>query len=96
VDLNRFSAAESSTWLCSERACQVRAAPAAITISVLDEERTFELLDKKVPGDPAEIAAGFIALGRGMVLQSKGGEAARLFWPRSARRSRRLSVRLIL
>jgi hypothetical protein len=30
-----------------------------------------------VPGDPAEIAAGFLALGRGMVLLSKGGEVSR-------------------
>jgi AcrR family transcriptional regulator len=39
--------------------------------------RLFDLLGKKVPGDPAEVAAGFIALGRGMVLQSKGGEVSR-------------------
>jgi AcrR family transcriptional regulator len=39
--------------------------------------RLFELFGKKVPADPAEIATGFIALGRGMALLSKGGEASR-------------------
>jgi AcrR family transcriptional regulator len=39
--------------------------------------RLFELFDKKVPGDPVEIATGFIALGRGMALLPKGSEAGR-------------------
>jgi hypothetical protein len=39
--------------------------------------RLFELFGKEVPGDPAEIATGFIALGRGMALLPKGGEAGR-------------------
>jgi AcrR family transcriptional regulator len=37
----------------------------------------FELFGKQVPGDPAEIATGFIALGRGMALMSADGEARR-------------------
>ena len=39
--------------------------------------KLFELLGKKAPADPAEIATGFIALGRGMALMSKEGEADR-------------------
>jgi len=39
--------------------------------------RMFELVGKKVPGDPVEIATGFIALGRGMALMSKEGETNR-------------------
>ncbi|SDR61798.1 transcriptional regulator, TetR family [Rhizobiales bacterium GAS113] len=39
--------------------------------------RLFELLGKKVLGDPAELATGFIALGRGMALQPRDGEASR-------------------
>ena len=39
--------------------------------------RLFELFGKKAPADPVEIATGFIALGRGMALLSKGGEASR-------------------
>jgi AcrR family transcriptional regulator len=39
--------------------------------------RLFELLGKKLPADPVEIATGFIALGRGMALVSKDGEANR-------------------
>src|SRR5260370_932256 len=39
--------------------------------------KLFELLGKKVPGDPAELATGFIALGRGMALQPRDGEASR-------------------
>ena len=39
--------------------------------------RMFELFGKKVPGDPVEIATAFIALGRGMALMSKEGEANR-------------------
>ena len=39
--------------------------------------KLFELLGKKAPADPAEIATGFIALGRGMALMSKEGEANR-------------------
>jgi AcrR family transcriptional regulator len=39
--------------------------------------RLFELLGKKAPADPAEIATGFIALGRGMALLSKEGETSR-------------------
>ena len=37
----------------------------------------FELFGKQVPGDPAEIATAFIALGRGMALMSGDGEARR-------------------
>ena len=37
----------------------------------------FDLFDKQVPGDPAEIATAFIALGRGMALMSGDGEARR-------------------
>ena len=37
----------------------------------------FKLFGKEVPGDPAEIATGFIALGRGMALMSGDGEARR-------------------
>jgi AcrR family transcriptional regulator len=39
--------------------------------------RLFELFGKRVPGDAAEVATGFIALGRGMALMPKGGEAGR-------------------
>ena len=39
--------------------------------------KLFALLGKQVPGDPAEIATGFIALGRGMALLSKDGETTR-------------------
>jgi AcrR family transcriptional regulator len=39
--------------------------------------RLFELFGKKVPGDPVEIATGFIALGRGMALVSKDGDTNR-------------------
>jgi AcrR family transcriptional regulator len=39
--------------------------------------RLFELLGKKPPADPVEIATGFIALGRGMALLSRGGEVSR-------------------
>ena len=39
--------------------------------------RLFELFGKKLPGDPVEIATAFIALGRGMALMSKEGEANR-------------------
>jgi AcrR family transcriptional regulator len=39
--------------------------------------RLFELFGKKVPGDPVEIAAGFIALGRGLALGSKDGDTNR-------------------
>ena len=39
--------------------------------------RLFELCGKRVPGDPSEVATGFIALGRGMALLPKGGEAGR-------------------
>ena len=39
--------------------------------------RLFELLGKKPPADPVEIATGFIALGRGMALVPKDGEANR-------------------
>jgi predicted methyltransferase len=31
-----------------------------------------------VPGDPVEVAAGFIALGRGMALLSQHGNAGRI------------------
>jgi AcrR family transcriptional regulator len=37
--------------------------------------KLFELLHKDMPGDPVEIATGFIALGRGMALLSQDGEA---------------------
>jgi AcrR family transcriptional regulator len=37
--------------------------------------RLFELLGRKAPADPAEIATGFIAMGRGMALMSKDGES---------------------
>lgn len=40
--------------------------------------RLFDLLDKAVPGDPVEIAIGFIALGRGMALLSQQGDASRI------------------
>jgi len=36
--------------------------------------KLFALLHKKMPGDPVEIATGFIALGRGMALLSRDGE----------------------
>jgi AcrR family transcriptional regulator len=39
--------------------------------------RLFKLFGKEVPGDPVEIATGFIALGRGMALLPKGSEAGR-------------------
>ncbi|KJC42789.1 hypothetical protein UP09_18510 [Bradyrhizobium sp. LTSP885] len=39
--------------------------------------RLFELLGKQVPADAMEIATGFIALGRGMALLSRGGEVSR-------------------
>lgn len=39
--------------------------------------RLFELFGKKPPADPVEIAAAFTALGRGMALMSKAGEAGR-------------------
>ena len=39
--------------------------------------RLFALFGKRVPGDAAEVATGFIALGRGMALMPKGGEAGR-------------------
>lgn len=39
--------------------------------------RLFALLGKAVPGDPVEVAAGFIALGRGMALLSQHGDAGR-------------------
>jgi AcrR family transcriptional regulator len=39
--------------------------------------RLFELFGKRVPGDAAEVATGFIALGRGMALMPKGSEAGR-------------------
>ncbi len=39
--------------------------------------RLFELFGKKPPADPVEIAAAFSALGRGMALMSKAGEASR-------------------
>lgn len=39
--------------------------------------RLFDLLGKAVPGDPVEVAAGFIALGRGMALLSQHGDAGR-------------------
>jgi hypothetical protein len=37
----------------------------------------FDLFGKRVPGDAAEVATGFIALGRGMALMPKSGEAGR-------------------
>jgi hypothetical protein len=40
--------------------------------------RLFDLLGKAVPGDPVEVAAGFIALGRGMALLSQHGDAGRI------------------
>jgi hypothetical protein len=40
--------------------------------------RLFGLLGKAVPGDPVEVAAGFIALGRGMALLSQQGDAGRI------------------
>jgi AcrR family transcriptional regulator len=39
--------------------------------------RLFELFGKKPPADPVEIATAFTALGRGMALLSKAGEANR-------------------
>jgi hypothetical protein len=39
--------------------------------------RLFELLGRKLPADPVEIATGFIALIRGMALLSKDGETSR-------------------
>jgi AcrR family transcriptional regulator len=39
--------------------------------------RLFELFGKKPPADPVEIATAFTALGRGMALMSKAGEASR-------------------
>ncbi|WP_249788346.1 TetR/AcrR family transcriptional regulator [Bradyrhizobium sp. ma5] len=39
--------------------------------------RLFEVLGKQAPADPVEIATGFIALGRGMALLSRGGEVSR-------------------
>jgi AcrR family transcriptional regulator len=39
--------------------------------------KLFELFGKKPPADPVEIATGFNALGRGMALLSKDGEASR-------------------
>lgn len=36
--------------------------------------KLFALLHRKTPGDPVEIATGFIALGRGMALLSRDGE----------------------
>lgn len=40
--------------------------------------RLFALLGKVVPGDPVEVAAGFIALGRGMALLSQHGDSGRV------------------
>jgi AcrR family transcriptional regulator len=40
--------------------------------------KLFDLLGKTVPGDPVEIAIGFIALGRGMALLSHQGDASRI------------------
>jgi hypothetical protein len=40
--------------------------------------RLFDLLGKAVPGDPVEVAAGFIALGRGMALLSQQDDAGRI------------------
>jgi AcrR family transcriptional regulator len=39
--------------------------------------KLFELLGRKPPAEPVEIATGFIALGRGMALLSKDGETSR-------------------
>jgi AcrR family transcriptional regulator len=39
--------------------------------------KLFDLLGKAVPGDPVEIAIGFIALGRGMALLSQHGDGGR-------------------
>ena len=39
--------------------------------------KLFGLLGRQFPGDPVEIATGFIALGRGMALVSGEGEASR-------------------
>jgi AcrR family transcriptional regulator len=39
--------------------------------------KLFDLFGKKVPGDPADIATGFSALGRGMALLTKDGETSR-------------------
>jgi len=39
--------------------------------------KLFGLLGRQLPGDPVEIATGFIALGRGMALVSGEGEASR-------------------
>jgi hypothetical protein len=39
--------------------------------------RLFDMLGRKPPADPAEIATGFIALGRGMALLSKDVEPNR-------------------
>jgi AcrR family transcriptional regulator len=39
--------------------------------------KLFELLGRKAPADPVDIATGFIALGRGMALVSKDGETSR-------------------
>jgi AcrR family transcriptional regulator len=39
--------------------------------------KLFELLGRKAPADPVEIATGLIALGRGMALVSKDGETSR-------------------
>jgi AcrR family transcriptional regulator len=39
--------------------------------------KLFELLGRRLPADPVEIATGFIALGRGMALLSKDTEASR-------------------
>jgi AcrR family transcriptional regulator len=39
--------------------------------------KLFELVGRKLPADPVEIATGFIALGRGMALVSKDGETSR-------------------
>jgi AcrR family transcriptional regulator len=40
--------------------------------------RLFDLLGKAVPGDPVEVATGFIALGRGMALLSQHGDDGRV------------------
>jgi AcrR family transcriptional regulator len=39
--------------------------------------KLFELLGKKIPADPVEIATGFAALGRGLALSSHDGETSR-------------------
>ncbi len=39
--------------------------------------KLFELFGKKAPGDPTQIATGFIALVRGMAIMSKDGESGR-------------------